>query len=130
MSLRSARCLASRSVRRNVETEAVIVRNTSSLVALGRDSATASAVTAATGLKPTSSTEAGEQPLRGSQRRYSTWHLTVESEPEDQSGFASMRALLLCILPAAPALRALEATHELRIDWAGFSDSSQGGFVL
>ena len=56
--------------------------------------------------------------------------LSVESDPEDESGFGSMRILLLIVLPAAEALRTLRRDYELRISWGGFSDSGQGGFVL
>lgn len=83
-----------------------------------------------TGLVPTRATEAGEVPTRGSVREYSIWHLEVESGPEDESGFGSMRSLLMQILPAAAELRELQSGYEVRLDWGGFSDSSQGGFVL
>lgn len=106
------------------------MRNRSTLVVLGRDGATAAAVSASTGLVPTRLTEAGDEPLRGSVRAYSVWQIGVESDVEDESGFGSMRTLLAAILPAAEALRALQETYEVRVDWGGSSDSSQGGFVL
>lgn len=108
----------------------MIVRNRSTLVVLGRAGATAAAVTRATGLNPTRSGEAGEQPGRGVPRAYSVWQLTVHATTGDESGFGSMRALLAQILPASPALRALQGDYEVRLDWGGFSDSTQGGFVL
>jgi hypothetical protein len=108
----------------------VIVRNKSTLVVLGRDGATAAAVSAATNLAPTAATEAGVKPLRGSVHPSSVWHLSFGSDPEDQSGFGSMRSLLAQVLPAGEALRGLQPGYEVRLDWGGFSDSSQGGFVL
>ena len=113
-----------------MDTDLVIVRNESTLVVLGRDGGTAAVVSAATGLAPTSAAETGDHPLRGSVRPYSQWHLTVAAGAEDESGFHSMRVLLATILPSMEALRELQSGYEVRLDWAGFSDSSQGGFVL
>ncbi len=109
----------------------MIVRNSSALLVFGlSDGATAMRVTERTGLVPTTATEAGMPPLRGPVRSYSRWDLSVESDPEDESGFGSLRILLSVVLPAAEALRALQRDYEMRIGWGGFSDSSQGGFVL
>lgn len=108
----------------------MIVRNRSTLVVLGGENATAGAVSASTGLVPTAATEAGAVPERGSARPYSVWQLAVESDADDETGFGSMRALLAQVLPAAASLRGLRARYEVRLDWGGFSDSSQGGFVL
>ena len=116
--------------RRVLDTESVIVRNKSTLVVLGHSGATAAAVSAATGLAPTSATEAGDTSVRGSVHSYSVWHLEVESDVKDESGFGSMRVLLAQLLPAAEALRGLSSDYEVRLDWGGFSNSTQGGFVL
>lgn len=108
----------------------MIVRNKSTLIVLGRGGGTAAAVSARTGLIPARATEAGEMPARGSAHDYSVWHLEVESGGDDESGFGSMRSLLAQILPAAAELQQLQSEYEVRLDWGGFSDSSQGGFVL
>ena len=100
------------------------------MVVIGKNGATAASVSATTGLVPTRATEAGETPLRGSTHAYAVWHLEVDSGVEDESGFGSMRALLAQILPVAAELRELQSRYEVRLDWGGFSDSSQGGFVL
>lgn len=60
----------------------------------------------------------------------SRWDLSIESDPEDESGFGSLRILLSVVLAAANALRALQREYEMRIGWGGFSDSTQGDFVL
>ena len=108
----------------------MIARNRSTLVVLGKNGAKAASVSARTGLVATRATEAGETPLRGSTHAYAVWHLEVDSGVEDESGFGSMRALLAQILPVAAELRELQSRYEVRLDWGGFSDSSQGGFVL
>jgi hypothetical protein len=109
----------------------VIVRNSSSLLAFGlSETATARRLTEATGIVPTAATEAGMTPTRGGVKPYSRWNVSIESDPEDHSGFGSLRILLSVVLPAADALRALQREYEMRISWGGFSDSSQGGFVL
>ena len=122
----------------------MIIRNVATLVVLGRTaSASAQHVTEHIGLKPTDWGERGDtnvsarraRPRTDHRRReHAMWHLEVDDEgnSEDATGFASLRELVLLLENRADELRALDQddNYEIRIDWAGFSDSSQGGFVI
>ncbi|MGO4679313.1 hypothetical protein [Microbacterium sp. 2MCAF23] len=59
------------------------------------------------------------------------WEYRCEIEPiDDRTGFASLSSLVALLLPLADALAVLRDGGETRIWWGGFSDSTQGGFVM
>lgn len=122
----------------------VIISNSSTLVVLGR-SATASAqhVTELIGLQPTDWGEIGDTNVSAKRRRprtdgrlrdHAMWQLRADDDGTsgDETGFASLRALVMLLTNKRNELQALEhdEEYEIRVDWGGFSDSSQGGFVI
>lgn len=122
----------------------MIIRNVATLVVLGQSSnASAKHVTELIGVQPTDWGEPRDRNVSakrrwprqdGRFRGHAMWHLEVKDDGSsgDETGFASLRALVLLLADKADELQALEqdANYEIRIDWGGFSDSGQGGFVL
>lgn len=62
------------------------------------------------------------------------WHLEVRDDgnSEDATRLASLRTLALLLSGKVNELKALDQddNYEIRLDWGGFSDNGQGGFVL
>jgi hypothetical protein len=61
------------------------------------------------------------------------WSLDGDPEaadPEDESGFRTLRQLLSRIGHTADAIAELKQDCDVSITWSGYSDSWQGGFVL
>ena len=92
------------------------------------------------GLEPSSSHEMGEE-TRNSRRvppgsaprfeRDSRWILEVDDDdPEDRTGFGSVRKLLAALAGREDAVRALNTDFNVWIQWTGFSDSDSAGFVI
>jgi hypothetical protein len=111
---------------------ALIVSSTSRLVA---------EVSERLDLEPSWSHELGAETLNsqkgipaGSGPRYehdSRWVLEVEDDdPEDQTGFGSVRKLLGQLAGREDQVRDLRADFDVWIQWTGFSDSESGGFVI
>jgi hypothetical protein len=70
--------------------------------------------------------------LRGSSRAPQAWTKTWEDDglSDDQTGFASLRALVDRLLPVQITLDELKNSSEMSLWWSGDSDSWQGGFVI
>jgi hypothetical protein len=104
----------------------MITRDIASLVIQSRTEP-AGPLTAALGLTPSRVSEIGRRP-------HSNWiyetEVAIPPEDPESNRFASVRELLARIAPIGPQLRTLRPRYEYRIDWGGFSDSTQGGFVL
>jgi len=59
------------------------------------------------------------------------WAYDCDVEPgDDRTGLASLASLVDLLQPRVEALAALRETGETTIWWGGFSDSTQGGFVM
>lgn len=95
------------------------------------------------GIYPMSSGDVGELTSAGrngvnvapERRRHQRafWSITDtddDTDPEDGTGFASLRKLVARLAPHVNALADLRRTGETIIWWSGDSDSTQGGFVL
>ncbi|KQR90578.1 hypothetical protein ASF93_01900 [Microbacterium sp. Leaf347] len=107
------------------------------------DVRTAAEITSVLGLEPHDSHDIGEPTkaaLRGMDLKpgamsyqQAHWSLSADDalvDPEDETGFASLRVLVDSFRDRAEALAALRADCETIIWWSGDSDSSQGGFVI
>jgi hypothetical protein len=91
-------------------------------------------------LRPTYSHEIGEQtdeaqtapPGNGPRfERDSRWILRVEDDdPDDETGFGSMRKLLGAVAGREGKVRALRPDFAVSIQWTGYSDDETGGFVI
>ncbi|CAN5334175.1 hypothetical protein BH09ACT1_BH09ACT1_12810 [soil metagenome] len=104
---------------------------------------TAAQITAVLGLEPNDSAEKGE-PTRAAlagqklKPQYMTnerahWSFDADenaADPNDETGFASLRVLIGAIRDSASALASLRPDCETIIWWSGYSDSVQGGFVM
>jgi hypothetical protein len=104
---------------------------------------TAAEITAILGLQPSESAEKGE-PKRAALagRQLAPRHMTYErsqwsfdaeksaADPDDETGFASLRVLVDVFRDKGQLLESLRADCETIVWWSGDSDSSQGGFVL
>jgi hypothetical protein len=70
----------------------------------------------------------------GSEPRYeqdSRWVFEVEDDdPEDHTGFGSVRKLLRALAGREDRVRELRPHFDVWIQWTGFSDSRSGGFVI
>jgi len=120
-----------------------MVVDSSASLAIYSDTHTAAEVTALLGVEPTGGGEIGDakhpprldrerQPARQFFYKQSTWLFDVPdgADSDDESGFASVRRLLDIFGPKSEVLGELRRNYRTIIWWAGFSDSSQGGFVM
>jgi hypothetical protein len=120
----------------------MVIDNSASL-ALYSETHSAVAVTEALGLVPETSGEIGDakhpvrigadgQPVRQFFYKEATWIYKVpeEVDPNDQSGFSSVRRLVDLFREKSKVLAELRENYRTVIWWAGFSNSSQGGFVI
>jgi hypothetical protein len=95
------------------------------------------------GLEPTHSHERGDATrdakngtLRSGRSAVETrasWSLDGDAnaaDPEDETGFRTLRQLLSRISDKGTAIAELKIDCEVSITWSGYSDSWQGGFVL
>jgi hypothetical protein len=91
-------------------------------------------ITEALGLQPSRTAERGEpiSPTMQRSREESIWALdgAPSSDPSDQTGFGSMRNLLAALQDKTEVIESLRASCRILLDWHGFSDSEQGGFVM
>ncbi len=127
---------------RQVEGKSMIVRSRSS-ISIYSDSRSAVEMTKALEIQPHHSNELGD-PTRSAlagrvlKPEYMTyqrarWSFDADQsliDPEDETGFGSLRVLVNVFRPRAAALASLRADCETIIWWSGDSDSSQGGFVI
>lgn len=101
----------------------------------------ASAVTTVLGLQPTSSAERGDPVGRlrtGAdgkpsmrERASSIWVLdSTEADPDDTSGFSSVRSLVAALESKREALASLQENYFIEVNWNGFSDRPQAGFLI
>jgi hypothetical protein len=101
----------------------------------------ASAVTTILGIQPTSSAERGDPVGRlrtGAdgkpsmrERTNSIWVLdSIEADPNDTSGFSSVRALVETLESKREALEGLRENYFIEVRWNGFSDRPQAGFLI
>jgi hypothetical protein len=117
----------------------VITRNHAALI-VSSTSRPVQEVSARLGLNPSSSHEMGAETHNsrrvppGSAPRFerdSRWVFAVDDDdPEDKTGFGSIRKLLAAVAGREDAVRALHADFEVWIQWIGYSDSESGGFVI
>ncbi|HEY4153164.1 MAG TPA: hypothetical protein VGM38_07555 [Pseudolysinimonas sp.] len=120
-----------------------MIRGNRSTLAVYSQLRTAAEMTAVLDLEPHESNEVGE-PTRAAlagrdlkpeamayQRAH--WSFTADEslvDPEDETGFSSLRVLLDVFRDRANAISSLRPDCETVIWWSGDSDSSQGGFVI
>jgi hypothetical protein len=99
-----------------------VVPNGEATLIIKSDSLTSAQITDALGLQPT----------RTAERSDAVWALDGEpnSDPSDQTGFGSMRNLLSVLAGKAESIDSLRRSCDIVLDWHGFSDSEQGGFVI
>ena len=119
----------------------MIVDGTATL-AIYSEVLTVAQITESLGLVPTEAHDRGEttraglagRPLRAEFLTYQRTHWTLDAphsgDPSDETGLASVWALVDALIHRAPELLALRDTCETIIWWHGSSDSSQGGFVI
>jgi hypothetical protein len=119
----------------------MIVDSRSSL-SLYSELRTAAEITVVLSLEPDDSEEMGE-PTRAARAgrnlspkymidQRAHWSLDADPsavDPDDKTGFGSLRVLVAAIRNSAPALESLRPDCETIIWWSGYSDSVQGGFV-
>ncbi|WP_186317596.1 DUF4279 domain-containing protein [Curtobacterium sp. 9128] len=104
---------------------------------------TARAISEVMGLEPTRSAERGEptrsavhgntSPDRPATRAVASWSLDADekaADPEDETGFRTLRLLLNQISTKTAQIAELKLDCDVSITWTGSSDSWQGGFVL
>lgn len=105
----------------------------SSLVIRSR-TLTSTQITELLGVQPTHTADRGDlvSPRLQRFREDSLWRLDGEpnSDPLDQTGFGSMRNLLSALRGKGAAIESLQDSCVVVLDWHGFSDSEQGGFVV
>ena len=120
----------------------MIVTSRSSL-SIYSDARTAVEMTRVLGIDPHYSNEIGDptsaalagRVLKPKYMTYQRAHWSFDADeslidPEDETGFASLRVLVDVFRPRAAALATLRADCETIIWWSGDSDSEQGGFVI
>jgi len=117
-----------------------VIRENSAALIVSSTERTVEDVSAHLGLNPTSSHEMGEETLNsrkvppGSVPRFekdSRWVFGVDDDgADDETGFGSVRQLLAALEGREDAVRALHGDFDVWIQWTGFSDSDQGGFVI
>lgn len=111
-----------------------VIANGDATLIIKSDSVTSAQITDALGLQPTRTAERGDvvSPRIERVREDALWALDGEpnSDPSDQTGFGSMRNLLAALEGKAEAIEALRMSCDIILDWHGFSDSEQGGFVM
>lgn len=111
-----------------------VVPNGDATLIIKSDSLTSAQITDALGLQPTRTAERGgaTSPRTKRVRDNALWALDGEpnSDPSDQTGFGSMRNLLSVLEGKTDAIESLRRSCHIVLDWHGFSDSEQGGFVI
>lgn len=120
-----------------------MIRGNRSTLAVYSELRTAAEMTAALGLEPHESNEVGEptraalsgRELKPEAMAYQQahWSFTADDslvDPEDETGFSSLRVLIDVFRDRASAIASLRSDCDTVIWWSGHSDSSQGGFVI
>lgn len=120
-----------------------MIRYNRSSLCVYSESRTAQEVTEVLGIEPTESHEKGAptraglagRPLKAQYLTYqqSGWIYDADEssgDPDDQTGFSSLRTLVDVFADRADALAELRENCDTVIWWSGDSDSSQGGFVI
>jgi Domain of unknown function (DUF4279) len=104
---------------------------------------TAAEITRILGVEPTDAHDIGDPTRAALSGRRTTpkamthqqtgWSFDADPagiDPEDRTGFASMRLIVERFRDRADALAELRSDCDTRIWWSGDSNSSQGGFVI
>ncbi|HTL42021.1 MAG TPA: DUF4279 domain-containing protein [Pseudolysinimonas sp.] len=117
-----------------------MIRDNSAALIVSSKERSVAGVSSRLGLEPTSSHEMGEETRNsrrippGSAPRFeneSRWVFAVDDvDPDDETGFGSVRKLLAALSGKEGAVRELQAEFDVWIQWTGFSDSDSGGFVI
>ncbi|MFZ7086578.1 DUF4279 domain-containing protein [Curtobacterium sp. RRHDQ10] len=119
-----------------------MIRRSLATLTIWSDTHTVDEITTRLGVRPTDSDDIGD-PTRARimddaarRPRYEQTKWSVDADqtrvdPDDESGFGSVRVLLDTVRTAMPAIAELAASgDEVILTWSGFSDSGFGGFVL
>ncbi len=114
-----------------------------STLQISSDSLTVAEMTSVLGIAPHHSHEKGDATRsalagRKLEAEYMTypsalWSFEADEsavDPDDHTGFGSLRVLVEAFSGRLGALNSLKQSCKLAISWAGESDSSQGGFVI
>jgi hypothetical protein len=120
-----------------------VIRHSRSTLSVYSDVRSTAEITAVLGLQPHRNAEKGDlkaaaragRPLGSPHRAYERSHWSFQAEedridPNDQTGFASLRVPVDVFREKADVLEALRSDCETIIWWSGDSDSGQGGFVM
>ncbi|KQQ94601.1 hypothetical protein ASF62_11065 [Leifsonia sp. Leaf325] len=93
---------------------------------------TVAEITEVLGLNPTISHDVGDRKGRHSDLVHDNthWGYRVEHQDANMPGTGSLRELLRIFADKTEQIDSLRRSCEIRLWWAGFSDNSQGGFVI
>lgn len=113
----------------------MIIDNTAALIVQSEEHPV-DRVTAVLGLEPTRTRARGEVVSARRSVILAQHHVWVhrveraEVPDDDRTGMGALTLLVQRLAPAAERLASLRPDYRTIIDWGGFSDSSEGGFVM